>query len=344
MSARASAARPESGFAAALLEGISAISEQQMPTGEVGSYGPGADGRLAYRRSLGASIAVHEALACFDPSSAWEETCSVRGLLPAAAMRRLCLGAARVRHRIRAFLAWQEPADHLWREGGKHGGTPADPALSAAAALALMDDPARAPGRWWLYARALDRFRGADGLYLTEGGGAGPLANAPVAELLALAGEDMDALAASLLQEVDAAAGRSAAIPLDLACAAARCWARAHLPGRCRLAAALAPGLLERLRSAGAGGETVPAAPAAHGSDTARILLALLDLGSTSPELEPAARRMLGSLPLMTGWADDHAAVGGVRCPSLTWALVLAAAARSQALAAEVSPCTALAS
>jgi hypothetical protein len=297
-----------SGLEAALLEGISAISDHQLPTGEVGSYGPGADGRLAYRRSLRDSIAVHEALACFDPFSAWEETRIVREILPPAALRRLCLGAARIRHRLREFLAWQELADHLWREGGKHSGMPTDPALSAAAALALMDDPARAPGRWTLYARALDRFRGA-----------GPEADAVTAEYLAVAGEDVEALTADLQREADS---HGETIPLDPACAMARCWARAHLPGRSRLAAALAPGLLGRLQSADA-------------TDTARILLALLDLESTSPEIAPAARRMLAELPLMAGTA---------RCPSLTWALAMAAAARSQTLAEEVFPCMPLAS
>jgi len=308
-----------SGLEAALLEGISAISDEQLPTGEVGSYGPGADGRLAYRRSLRASLAVHEALACFDPSSAWEETRAVREVLPPAALRRLYLDAARIRHRIREFLAWQEPADHLWREGGKHSGTPADPALSAAAALALMDDPARAPGRWPLYARALDRFRGADGLYRTEAASADPVVNAVVAEVLAVAGEDVEALTAYLLGE----AGKATTV--ELACAVARCWARAHLPGRRRLAAALEPGLLERLRSADV-------------AATASILLALLDLGSTSPEIVPAARRRLAELPLLTGGTGDG-------CPSLTWALAMAAAARSRILdEEEVFPCTSLAS
>jgi len=305
---------------AVLLEGISAISDHQLSTGEIGSYGPGADGRLAYRRSLRASIAVHEALACFDPSSAWEETRSIGGILPPAALRRLCLGAARIRHRIRELLAWQELADHLWREGGKHGEMPADPGLSAAAALALMDDPARAPSRWSLYARALDRFRGADGLY-----GAASVVNAQVAEYLAVAGEDVEALTATLQRE----AGER--IPLELACAMARCWARAHLPGRRQLAATLAPGLLERLQS-------THAASTAHVANTARILLALLDLGSTSPEIAPAARRRLAELPLMAGWTSDP-------CPSLTWALVMAVAARSQTLAEEEAfPCTSLAS
>jgi hypothetical protein len=307
-----------SGLGVALLEGISAISGSQLSTGEIGSYGRGTDGRLAYRRSLRASIAVHEALACFDPSSAWEETRSLRDILPPVAIRRLCLGSARIRHRIREYLAWQELADHLWREGGKHGGMPADPALSAAAALALMDDPARAPGRWALYARALDRFRGADGLYRGEAAGADPMVNAQVMTYLAVAGEDVEALAAYLRRE----AGESATV--ELACAVARCWARAHLPGRRQLAAALAPGLLERLRSG------------ADAADTARILLALFDLGSTSPDIVPAARRMLAELPLMAGWTSD--------CPSLTWALVMAAAARSLTLAEEIFPCTSLAS
>jgi len=331
MSAQASAAPPTSGLEAALLEGISAISEQQMSTGEVGAYGPGAEERLLYRRSLWATIAVHEALSCFDPSSAWEETRAVRDILAPAALRRLCLGAARIRQRIREFLAWQELADHLFREGGKQGEMPADPALSAAAALALMDDPARAPSRWSLYARALDRFRGADGLYRTEGAvGADPWVNAQVAQYLAVAGEDVAALAAYLLREAGDAGER---IPLDLACTMARCWARAHLPGRRELAATLAPGLRERLRSA----STI--ADVADAGDTARIVLALLDLGSTSPEIVPAAHRagqMLAELSLSAGRTS---AVGAARCPSLTRALVLAAAARSQILAEEAFPC-----
>ncbi len=306
-----------SGLEAALLEGISAISDHQLPTGEVGSCGLGADERLAYRRSLRASIAVHEALACFDPSSAWEETRSVRGILPPAATRRLCLGAARIRHRIREFLAWQELAGHLWREGGKHSGMPADPGSSAAAALALMDDPARAPGRWPLYARALDRFRGADGLYRAEAMGADLVVNAQVAQYLAVAGEDVEALTAYLQRAAEAA-------PLEPACSVARCWARAHLPSRRQLAAMLEPGLLERLHT-----------NAADIADTAQILLALLDLGSTSPEIAPAVRRMLAELPLMAGAA---------RCPSLTWALVMAATARSSTLAEEDFPCTSPAS
>jgi hypothetical protein len=286
-----------SGLEAVLLEGISAISDHQLPTGEIGSYAPGPDGRLAYRRSLRASIAVHEALACFDPSSAWEETRSLRGILPPPALRRVCLGTARIRHRIREYLASQELAGHLWREGGKHGERPADPASSAGAALALMDDPARSPRRWTIYARALDRF---------------PVANAQVAEYLALAGEDGEALATCLLREAEAAT-------VELACALARCWARAQLPGRLQLAAALEPGLLERLRS--------------DASDTARIVLALLDLRSTSPEIVPAVRRVVAELPLAAGSGAD-------RCPSLTWALAMAAAARSQTLSEETCPCT----
>jgi hypothetical protein len=306
-----------SGLKEVLLEGISAISDNQLPTGEIASYSPGADGHLAYRRSLSASIAVHDALACFDPSTAWEEIGSIREILPPAALRGLCLAAVRIRQRIREFLAWQELADHLWRDDGKHGEMPIDPALSAAAALALMDDPARAPWRWSLYARALDRFRGPDGLYRTEAAGADPVVNARVATYLAVAGEDVEALTTYVRREAD-----EAGATVELACAVARCWARGHLPGRRQLAARLEPGLLERLRSAGA-------------ADAAGILLALLDLRSTSPEIGPAARRMLAELPLMAG---------AVRCPSLIWALVMAAAARSQTLSEEDLPCTSLAS
>ncbi len=356
MSVRAAVAPPASGLETALLEGISAISDHQLSTGEIGSYAPGADGRLAYRRSLPAAIAVHEALACFDPSSAWEETRSVRELLPPAAMRRLCLGAARIRRRIRELLAWQELADHLWRAGGRHGEMPADPATSAAAALALMDDPARAPGRWPLYARALGRFRGADGLYRADGAGADPMVNAQVAEYLAVAGEDAAALWAYLHREVCATVvGRGERVPLDLACAVARCWARVHPPGRRRLAAALAPGLLEQLRGAAPGAHTTGATRAthatdpAHAADTARLLLALVDLGSTSPEIAPAARLFLAELSPAAGWtggrpaagaAGATSAAGAAHCPSLTWALVMAAAVRGQALAEEVVPCT----
>jgi hypothetical protein len=132
-----------------------------------------------------------------------------------------------------------------------------------------------------------------------------------------VAGEDVEALAAYLLRE----AGEAATV--ELACAMARCWARAHLPGRGQLTAALEPGLLERLRNADA-------------AQTARIVLALLDLESTSPEIVPAARRLLAELPLMAGWTSH--------CPSLTWALVMAAAVRSHTLSEEVFPCTSLAS
>ena len=332
MSAPAAVAPPDEGLAAALLAGLAGIAEQQLPTGEIACYAPGADGRLAYRRSLRAAVAVHEALACLDPGSAWEETCALRGLLPPAALGRLGRGAARVRHRIRAFLAWEEPGDHLWREGGRHGGTPADPALSAAAALALMDDPGRAPGRWPLYARALDRCRGADGRYRLERTGAGDveaLVDAALAASLTVAGEDVGALTATLLREAEeAAAGRG--VSLDLASALARCWARAQLPGRPRLAAALEPGLRERLPDA------------ADPAERARVLLALLDLGSTAPEIAPAALDLLAELPRTAARAG--AAAGSACCPALGGALVLAAAARSRIFCEEAAPCTALAS
>ena len=337
------AAAPAGVDGAALLDALSAIADHQLPTGEIVSCAAGADGRLAYRRSLRASIAVHEALACFDPTSAWEETRCVRAFLAPRATSRLCLGAALIRRRIRAFLSGQELAGHLWREDGRHGEAPPDPALTAAAAAALMDDPARAADRWSLYARALDRFRGADGLYRTptvdQGSNpagppvADPVVDATVAGYLAVAGEEVATLIRSLEREIERTA--AGALPLEPACTVARCWARAHLPGRPALAAALAPGLLARLRGAPAG---------AGAADTARALLALVDLGSTSPEIAPAARRMLAELPLVCGWTNGGSAAGTVICPALTRALVMAAAARGQALAEEVSPCTAMAS
>jgi hypothetical protein len=345
MSGRGLATSPAA--AAALLDALSAIEEDQLPAGEIVSCAPGADGRLAYRRSLAASIAVHEALACLDPRSASEETRSVRAFLAPEATSRLCLGAARVRRRIRAFLAWQELPGHLWREDGRQGEKPADPALSAAAAAAVMDDPARAAGRWSLYARALGRFGAAGGpgrrLAVAAASPAGPpgadlVVAATMAGFLALAGEDAQPLIASVEREVERLASEpGAAFPLAAACAVARWWERAHLPGRQRLATALAPCLLARVRNAAAGTD-------ADAADAARALGALVDLEAASPEVAVAARRLLAGLPHTAGWTTAGAAAGVVRCPALTRALVVAAVVRSHALAEEVAPCTAMAS
>ena len=324
--------------AAALLDAMSAIAEQQLPTGEIAAFAPGTDGRLAYRRSLAASVAVHDALACLDPTSTWQETGGVRSSLAPEATTRLCLAAARVRRRSRAFLAWQELPGHLWREGGRHGVGAADPALSAAAATALLDDPARAADRWPRSARAIRRAADAGtsgGRPSSASGGAGETgAGAPVAAFLALAGEDVEELATGILERVERAA---ATIPLDLAATVARCWARAHLPGRERLAAALAPELRARLD------DTTPADDAADATAAAQALLALLDLGAPTGEIAPAdlattARKLFAELPLAPAWGRPT--TGELHCPAVAQALVLAAAARTiHLLAEEGAPC-----
>jgi hypothetical protein len=333
-----------------ILRGLDEVRRGQLPSGEIPAV-CGIDGEALYCLSPLPSSLAHDFLACFDPASGRCERGTL-GLLAPAAGRWLPAAAARVRQRIRAFIAWQELADCRFSFFGRGSGLAPDAGTTACAAAVLLaggqddrEDAGRQNPRRHL--AALARHRAAGGRYFTyidrEGRGYGALGprgeplgdfdrvvNAHVLRFLALAGEVEVEPAAWLLQEAvngDFAAGSpDHPNPLVFAHAVARAFGPARLTGHETLAGALAPRVLALQRADGSFGGPLATALAVH---------ALLDL-----ELEDEARLAAAGRALVAqsgGGAGTWAAEGYVRQGG--GSPVLSAAAATAALFRLVARC-----
>ena len=298
---------------------LTVLVRGQLPTGEVATYFRRHGSGLAYLRSPLPSTFVHDALACFDPASAWVET-AVFDLLPAGSRPGFLRGVNRLRRRIRGFVAWDEGCDGSWRFFGRTSGIAPDADTTACAAAVLLESRRQTLGRpWERHVAALARL---DPEAQTLPGIA---AAANVLRFLALVGEEVDGRIEALLRAAarirpGQAPGRYAN-PLAAAYCLARAWSQAHLPRRDELAARILPWVLARQQDDG--GFDGPLS-------TALALTLLLDLGHRGPETGRARKALLGRIGAWGGWPyeaflDEHG--GSLACST---ALAMAALARAQ--------------
>lgn len=307
-----------------LRQGLQIIADEQLSNGEIPNYKCMADESWQYCFSPLISTYIYDELSSFDPLSSRFEPYAVERFEKA---RRLLFlrSVARIRQKIRRFLAWQESSSGGWRFFGQGSGLPPDLDLTACAAAALID-PNNSPLSSATERRMLDleRFRTADALFQSLGSrDEGPpspiaiwMANCNVLRYLAIAGGETETLEAAILDALTAGvAALDDALPLHYA--AARAWRHGLLASRSTLASCLLPLALERSHSS-------------KGPVSAALaVLVLTDLGASDDAIEPAVSRLLA-------WWDSplkrkFEAFCTSRCgsPALTAALSMAAIARS---------------
>jgi hypothetical protein len=121
-----------------LSRALRSIEDDQLSTGEIPNYRRLPNDMWEYLFSPLISAYVAEALAVFDPLS-WQFD---PFLVEQTAGRRrieVTQGAARIRRRIRKFLAWQQCVDSSWRFFGRSSTLPPDADTTACSAAALLD-------------------------------------------------------------------------------------------------------------------------------------------------------------------------------------------------------------
>jgi hypothetical protein len=302
----------------ALGRSLAVLLRGQLPTGEIGTYFRRHGRGLAYLRSPLPSTFVHDALACFDPGSAWVET-ALFDLVPAASRPGFLRAVNRLRRRIRRFIAWDESCDGTWRFFGRTCGVAPSADVTACAAAVLLDSRRRTARRpWERHVAALAR------LAPTE---APPdlAAAANVLRFLALVGEDVggriDALLHAAARRRPGGPQAHYASPMAVAYCLARAWSQAHLPRRDELAARLLPWVIERQQDDGGFGGPL---------STAFGLTLLLDLDHRGPQAGRARAALLRCIGAWGGWpyeaflADDG---GSLACST---AVAMAALARAE--------------
>ena len=333
----------DDGVGRELLKGLVALWREQLPTGEIATYQRDHAGDLAYCRSPFISTFVHDTLGYFDPRSPWLQP-SLVTVVPASERRWFVRTVTRIRHRIRPFIAWQAESTRTWRFFGRGSGLAPDVDTTACAAATLLES-ARADlvEHWQPYVNALKRFRSSEGLYFTwvdpdDGGyswmdeygrripGYDRVVNANVLRALALAGEDVSAVAAYLLKEAAGGALQTGSLyypnPLSFFYMLARAWRQAQLPGLDELADICTPQILSRQDESGGFGGPL---------STAMALSALLDLAYCGPALAQGAVCLLKAAQPWGGWAyEDFFSdrILGYGAPAWTAALAILVLAR----------------
>jgi hypothetical protein len=335
-----------------LARSLRLVERLQHPSGEILSYHRDAQGNYVYCRSPLLSTFVHEALDCFDPTSAhWSD--GALEILPADARAWFARTVVAVRRRVRAFLLWQQEPAGWWRLFGRGSGMDPDVNTTACAALALAESyGSRSPDRWQRQIDMVLSFRSGSGLFYTfqkpgRGGygwlddsgravvGFDRVVNVAVLGCLAALGQRDTAAARRLvdrlLDEMAAAdLGRGTVLypnPLAFLYASSRVWARFELPGRSRLAEAVLPALLHAQGPAGDFGGPL---------STAMGATALLELDYTGQRRDRARQAVLRGLRPQGGWRYEDVAVGGYGSPAWTTALSMAFLARDHALTGAV--------
>jgi hypothetical protein len=347
---RASASNPdEAVLAETVWRGWQIVARGQLANGEMVAFRKDGLGATQPLRSPFVTIAVHEALACFDPLSPFYRP-GCGELLPGPAGRRFRQEVGQLRRRCRAYLAWQEEPAGWWRFFGRGSGMDPDVNTTVGAALALIERqsshwPAGAHG----HSVAVGRFRAADGRYHTVlkpgwGGyawldargwpvaGFDRVVNADVLRYLRLAGAapaELAELAAFVAAEAagDGWLGGTPIYPnpLSFPFAAGRAWRQAGLPGLEELAAALLPGLLARQAADGAFGGPL---------STALAVATLLELELAGPELAAGCRALTWALRGEPSALYEDFVVHGFGSPALTAALAIHCLARATATGA----------
>jgi hypothetical protein len=302
-----------------VLDAAWAVARGQLPTGEVATFFPAAGSGLEYLRSPMLSALVHGALACLDPTSAWVAT-EIIDRIPPAKRASFVRGVARVRSRIRRFLAWEEHADGTWRFLGRGSGVPPEIGLTACAAAALLECPRRGFRRpWERHLTAIRRLR-ASGVGATDLHGL-------LQELRfrALAGDDVSDLLEDVLRRltISDTAARSQHGTVTLAYAVASTWRETCLPGGSDLRGWLLPRLLDVQNADGSFGGPI---------STAMALSALLDLEHVATETERTRNALLARARPGRGWSYEPFLPRNGGAPAATSAFAIAALTRSWTL------------
>lgn len=322
-----------------LLKGLIVVQREQTFTGEIPAYQRLPESGLEYRQIVFVSTFVYDALGWFDPHSPWMEP-MVLTLVPVPHRRKFVHTVRQIRKRIRAFVAWQEEANGMWRFFGRGSGIDPDVDTTACAAMVLLEGAVGKLGQWQKHVNALNEFRSAEGLYFSYvnlarrgytwmGPQGEPLlgfdrvVNANVLRYLAHVGEATDTLVNYLWNEAagtDMLAGTlDYPNPLCFFHATARAWHQGDLPERDRMRRLLVPPLLEMQAEDGGFGGPL---------STAMALSALLDLGHDGPALDRSAQWLLAHTEPHYGWAYEDFFVNGFGSTVWTTALAMASLAR----------------
>lgn len=326
-----------------LVRGLAAIRQHQLRTGEIPTYQRDVAGNFEYRRSPFLSTFVHDALGDFDPASPWLRAQNLE-LIPADYRSWFVRSVARVRQRIRAFIAWQRESNGVWRFFGRGSGMDPDSDDTSCAATVLLESVSARSDRWLQQqVHALRGFRSAKGIYYTWIGcnqrpyngldehdrpiGFDRIVNANVLRYLALVGEDVGDLVAYLLSEVAAADFRTGSPyyphPLCFFYMLARTWRQAQLPGMAEFSSSLIAQILSLQQKDGDFGGPL---------NTALALSALLDLAYTGPALRKATTSLLLKARPDRGWAFQDFFIHGFGSPAWTTALSMSVLARCDGL------------
>lgn len=150
-----------------LARGLDAVARGQHPSGEMLSFRRDPHGNYAYVRSPFVSTFVHDALACFDPTSPGWLDGSLE-VFPERAQGQFVRTLVELRRRIRGFLIWQQEAAGYWRFFGRGSGIDPDVNSTACASLALFEGHGvRSMTRWELQQSSILSFRSAEGPFFT---------------------------------------------------------------------------------------------------------------------------------------------------------------------------------
>jgi len=320
-----------------LIDGLKLMHIYQHPSGEIISFRRQQIGYV-YCRSPFVSAIVHEALSCFDPTSAgWLNSCL--GILLPEHTKAVFKYVGAIRQRIRAFLLWQKEAQGWWRFFGRGSGIDPDISTTMVALLALRDAPGIDSYRYWdEHIETVRQFRSSDGLYYTfyrpgRGGygwmdekgrpivGYDRVVNADVVWFLSEFGLEVteaDPVFAYLLGECedkDLTQGTSLfPNPVSYFYAISRllCWDKN--PYRDRFEKSILSRLLSMQQPTGEFGGPLSTVLAAH---------TLINLQYTGEELDRARFAVLRSMQGSGGWQYEDFIVSGFGSPALTTALSL---------------------
>lgn len=320
-----------------LLDGLKLMHIYQHPSGEIISFRKQQIGYV-YCRSPFVSAIVHEALSCFDPTSAgWLDSC-LEILLPEHT-KAVFNYVETVRKRIRDFLLWQKEAEGWWRFFGRGCGIDPDVSTTMAALLALRDAPGIDSYRYWdEHLQTIQQFCSSEGLYYTfyrpgrggygwmdeKGGpvvGYDRVVNADVVWFLNEFGLELsegNPVFAYLLGECEREdLSQGTALfpnPVSYFYAVSRAFCRGNPSHRERFEKSILPRLLLMQHASGEFGGPLSTVLAAH---------TLINLRYTGEELDRARFAVLRSMQGSGGWQYEDFIVSGFGSPALTTALSL---------------------
>jgi hypothetical protein len=334
-----------------LLHGFQAVVRGQHPSGEMLSFRRDPQGNYAYLRSPFLSTFVHDALACFDPTSAgWLD--GSLALLPERSHGDFARTVASLRRRIRSFLIWQQEASGYWRFFGRGSGIDPDVNSTACASLSLLEGyGVRSLARWERQQAVILALRSPAGPFYTflkpRHGGYGWLSddglpvvgfdrvvNAEVLRFLVRLGRPEAAeLAEWLLGEAtapDADVGSPLyPTPIAFAYVLGRALQEPGVPAGERLGEALLRLVLGRQQPDGGFGAPL---------STAMGATAMLGLGYRGPRLAAARLAVLRGRGPEDAWPYEDFVIHGFGAPAWSTALSIAFLARHRCATGEAAP------